>query len=731
MKKLVNEPLSEQKQLTEAYYNQQQREKEKLQSMMHFSQRFLDTESVPDLQEITQFMRTLTGAFSAVYNEFEENGSGFITKAIAVKNQHLLKAVDILGFNPIGKRWSHDQNQQAKIQQEMVTTYENLQSIAANNLPVQLSRLLEKTFDIGQVIIVKTIKKDKVFGYFTLVMPKGKSMESQELAILYATQVGMHLDRVQYEEDLRKQQQRLEGIIEGTHVATWEWNVKTGETVFNERWAEMVGYALAELEPTTINTWKSFVYPEDELASETQLQEVLSGNKEYYDVEYRLIHRSGHLIWVHDRGKVITWSEDGKPLLASGTHTDITQRKRAEETLVSSKEQLETLSNNIPNGMVYQLTVDPQGNRRFTYVSAGVEQVHGVTQAEVMHHSKILYDQVLEGDRQKLIKTEERAFQNLESFSCEARIRKPDGEIRWVQFMSSLSKKPEGNIVAEGIEIDITDLKNAEKKLQEYANLLELKNQELDMTAQEAEKANLAKSRYLAHMNHEIRTPLNGLLGFLQLMETTNMDELQQEYMEYMKQSTSHLLNIINNVLDMAKIEAGEMQLKNRIFNVREEINTALAPLHSLASQNNIHMQVTIDESLPYQMKGDPDRLRQIALNLGGNAVKFTKKGQVHIAIRCLETTETHHAVQLMVEDTGSGMTRETLDKMFLPFYQADDGSTPQSKGTGLGMTITRELVEMMNGEIRVDSTPGKGTRIEVRLILGKATDSDSGSNLI
>jgi len=202
-------------------------------------------------------------------------------------------------------------------------------------------------------------------------------------------------------------------------------------------------------------------------------------------------------------------------------------------------------------------------------------------------------------------------------------------------------------------------------------------------------------------------------------MEFTQMDEEQQDFMLNMKQSASHMLNIIDNVLDYARIEAGEMKLNNRIFHLEDEIDTALAPLRSLARQNKLHLKLTLTENLPHHVVGDPDRLRQIILNLGGNAVKFTEEGQVHMTIECQETTENHH-LRLVVEDTGPGMTQETLAKLFQPFYQADDGTVPQTKGTGLGMAITRELVDLMDGEIKVTSTLGKGTRVEVGVKLFK-----------
>ena len=267
----------------------------------------------------------------------------------------------------------------------------------------------------------------------------------------------------------------------------------------------------------------------------------------------------------------------------------------------------------------------------------------------------------------------------------------------------------------------IKSRKMAEEKLLEFTQVLETKNVELDVAAREAETANEAKSRYLAHMNHEMRTPLNGFLGFVQLMQDTRLDQQQQEFMEHMKQSATHLLGIINNVLDMASIEAGQIKMAHQVFLLEEEMETALAPLRYLALHNNTHLKVTMDHHLPRQVKGDPDRLRQIILNLGGNGVKFTHNGQVHMYLTCQETTEDHHILELVVEDTGPGMTEETLGKLFQPFYQGDDGSTSQAKGTGLGLTITKELVELMGGTIQVDSTLGKGTRAAVTLKLQKA----------
>lgn len=702
-----------------------QREKEKLHNMMHFTQRFLDNDSVPDLQEITEFMRTLTGGFCAVFNQYEDKGMGFTTEAIAVKTQHLLKAIDILGFNPIGKRWSHDPNRQAKIQQEMVTLFENLHSLTGKTIPVQLIRLLETIFDIGQVAIVKTMKKDKAIGDFTLMMPRGTPMESQELAILYATQVGMHLDRVQHEQHLKeselKHRRLFETMSPGVIYRDFDGSIisanPAAERMLGITFDQMQGKASIDPRRKMIKEDGSAV-PGKEYPSMIALR---TGKKSGPVTRGVFIPEIDDYIWLSITAIPLFREGEEKPFQSYAIFDDVTERKRAEEKLQESEIKYRTLFNQSVAGIYLHdlegriLDVNQEaclqlGYSRDELLKMDVFDLHP-NRPETVNIPK---DELLRQWNQ---------WQSQQRFSLEAEHLHKDGTIIPIQLSTGvIFDKDKKRILA--ITQDITERKKAEEKLKEYAHELETKNRELDIAVYQAEEANQAKSRYLAHMNHEIRVPLNGFVGFLYLMEKTRLDEEQQEYIDYMKQSTSHILSIINNVLDMARIEAGEMQLTNRIFNLAEEIQTALAPLHSLAMENNIHLQVKMDSNLPHQVEGDPDRLRQIILNMGGNAVKFTRKGQVHIAIGCPETNQDHHTLQLVVEDTGRGMTRETLDKLFLPFYQADDGSTPQSKGTGLGMPITRELVELMDGQIQVDSTPGKGTRIKVLLLLRKAADS-------
>lgn len=398
---------------------------------------------------------------------------------------------------------------------------------------------------------------------------------------------------------------------------------------------------------------------------------------------------------------------------------NITEQREREEQLRKQNGLISALLDAIPD-LVFYKDVDGMFlgcNQAFSQ-QMGLSPEHMIGKTDYELHPKELADFFRHHDLKAL--TSRKVHRN------EEWVTYPDGRSVLLDTLKTPYHDYEGNLIGIlGIGRDITQRKESEEQLQELNQLLEGKNMDLKGAVHQAEAASEAKSRYLAHMNHELRTPLNGFMGFVQLMDDTRLDDEQQMFMYHMKQSANHMLSIINNVLDHAKIEAGEMHLDHQTFTLEEEVASALAPLRSLAGEKKIDMQLTFAKDLPQQVVGDPNRLRQILLNLGGNAVKYTEEGQVNITLTCRLTTEKHHTLQLVVEDTGTGMTEETLAKLFLPFYQADDGSVSQSKGTGLGMSITKELVELMKGQIQVDSTLGKGTRVVVQLMVGKVSEHD------
>ncbi|MDR2301276.1 MAG: PAS domain-containing protein [Deltaproteobacteria bacterium] len=503
--------------------------------------------------------------------------------------------------------------------------------------------------------------------------------------------------------DLSLERERLSTVIEAADLGTWDWNIQTGQVIYNRRWAEIIGYDLSEI-GDTVETWERALLPDDLARANKAVEDHCNALTSRYVSDFRMRHRNGSIIWAQDRGRVVEHDKDGRALRLMGVMLDVTKLKHTEQTLEEKNDQLELIFKaarigawdwDVAKGVINfnDVYLDMLGYKP-EEISGTIEEWESFVHPDELESTNAALDRALLGHD--------------DMYAKEIRMRHKDGHYVWTYDFGRVVTRDENGVALRmiGGHFDFDD----KKKMEFEFNVMQQQERELKLARDLAEESTRAKSEFLANMSHEIRTPMNAIIGLTHLVLETDLSSQQHDYISRTQVASENLLRIINDILDFSKIEAGKLEMEETEFNLSDILNSMVDILGVRAKEKGLEFVLNLDKNAPLTLLGDPVRLGQILNNLVSNALKFTSEGRVTVSVSEDEKTDLDTKLHFEVADTGIGMTAEQKNCLFTPFTQADTSTTRKYGGTGLGLTISKRLAEMMGGQIWCHSEPGRGS---------------------
>jgi PAS domain S-box-containing protein len=464
--------------------------------------------------------------------------------------------------------------------------------------------------------------------------------------------------------------ERLAWIQEATGDIIWDRDLEAGTIWWNDNAQTAFGIPREEFEADP-DWWVSRVHEDDRAGLVSLVERLRAGDIPSFSTEVRWPVPGGtcRRYWV--RGYSLD-ARNAKPTRLGGIVTDIT----AVRSLESERDGI------FLHSLVPMCVGAPDG--RFLRVNPSFENSFGFSEAELAERSVLHL--IHPDDRAAVTSEMDRMSAGGPAFQFECRILCKDGSVKWTLW-SAHSDGPDGPVYWVGM--DITPRRRAEEA---------------------AEAASRAKSEFLANMSHEIRTPMNGVIGMTGLLLQTNLTARQRKYLEIVRASGQSLMAVINDILDFSKIEAGKLDLEVVDFDLRSVLEEVAEMMFLKAKEKSLALDTRIAPGVPVRLSGDSGRLRQILLNLAGNAIKFTERGGVAIRAELERDDRQGVTIRFSVQDTGVGVPAELHSVIFEPFKQADGSTTRRYGGTGLGLAISRQLVDLLGGRIWLESQPGNGS---------------------
>ncbi|OLP17332.1 hypothetical protein BST81_16130 [Leptolyngbya sp. 'hensonii'] len=679
------------------------------------------------------------------------------------------------GFNPIWERVQTAEELRTALVSRTWNVIISDYCLPRFSAPAALEVVTQSGQDIPFIVVSGTIGEESAVemmkaGAHDYVM-KDNLKRLPEAVRREIREARMRAERQQAQTTLDRTQERLQLAIEGSGIGLWDWYVQQQTIIFNEHWAEMIGYTLQELEPIGSPTWMDFLHPDDVRKSYEALERHFRQETPVYECEVRMRHRSGEWVWVLARGKVVERDGSGKPVRMLGTHLDVTERKRAETALQNLIEGTASVTGaNFFSALVkhiamalnvaYVLVSERIGDRLQTLAFWGEGELqdntsYGIPQTpcervlEAGCYACLHAIQTIFPDNQDLVEMQAESYLGIALRDANGKALGnlcildtcPLTDLDRTEAILRVFAARAGAELERQRAINALHQMNRELEdiVQQRTAELRQSNEQLATTNLELARATRLKDEFLANMSHELRTPLNAILGLSESLQEQifgPVNERQQKAISMVEQSGQHLLSLINDILDLSKIGSGKLELYPTSVSVEHLCESSLVFVRQQALQKDIQLVSQIPTDLQ-DIVVDELRMRQALINLLTNAVKFTPEGgQVTFKVSQASGSEPgpvklvnprSPGLVFTVEDTGIGIASENLDRLFKPFVQIDSSLNRQYTGTGLGLALVKQITELHGGWVGVESRLGQGSQFTITLpsqVLGVRSSS-------
>ncbi|GEM_PF-1964265 len=492
----------------------------------------------------------------------------------------------------------------------------------------------------------------------------------------------------QEREQIEERNRVLEGVIESQVSGYWDCNLLTREEYLSPSFKAMFGYKPDEME-NTMDAWQALVPEEDFIPMWKLFEQHMDSHGEVpFETELRYRHKEGHLVWVFCFGKVIEWSEEGEAVRAVGGHIDISRAKKLEQRLTLETQRLQNIIAGTEVG-TWEWNI-PTGEARFNerWVQMLGYRMDELAPMSLKTWELLTHPEDLESATRKL---EDHFSGKTPNYICNLRLKHKDGHWVWILAHGRvLEWDVEGKPVwMYGLHLDISEFKQIQYEL-------EHEQQRAHELADKALASSEAKSTFLATMSHELRTPMNGIMGTVELLLGTQLNKEQREYLSMLRGSAQSMVQLIQDILDLTRVETGKLEIRPESFDLPEFLQGVAKSCKAQARTKNLRFQMELSDRIPEQFVSDSFRIRQILNNLCSNAVKFTKHGDIWIKADLLETGH----LELSVQDSGIGVADEMKEHIFEMFTQVDDSLNRKYDGAGIGLAISRKIAEALGGSL-------------------------------